>query len=88
MATWFVCNWLIVVPAGGGPGKPYERRVLNGLESVSTIEIVLFSVFTVMICPVCGLIASDVGLMPTRTLDDAPVSGLNELTRLPPLETA
>jgi hypothetical protein len=39
-----------------------------------------------MMPPVCGLIVSEVGLMPTRTEEVAPVSGLKVVTTLPPLE--
>src|SRR5579859_1240153 len=87
IATEFVVG-VNVTFAGGGPGKPYDFRVLKGLDRVSTIEIVLLMLFKVRMPPVNGFSASEVGLIPTWTVLDAPLSGLNELTTFPPLETA
>ena len=70
----------------GEPPRPKVLRVLNGLESVSMMDRVWLVEFTVMMPPVCGLIVSEVGLMPTRTEEVAPVSGLKVVTTLPPLE--
>lgn len=70
----------------GEPLIPNDARVLNGLASVSTMEMLLPAELEVKIAPVCGLMASDVGLMPTLTLEDPPVSGLNAEMILLPLE--
>jgi hypothetical protein len=68
------------------PGNPKVSRVLIGLESVSTMEIEFPKVFEVKIAPVCGLMASEVGLIPTLTEVAPPVSGLNEEMTFEPLE--
>src|SRR5438874_1478753 len=45
------------------PLMPKLLRVLNGFEMVSMMEMVWLVLFTVMMPPGCGLMASEVGLM-------------------------
>src|SRR5215831_2033347 len=87
MTAKFV-NWSMATPNVGEPGIPRVCRVLKGLETVSTIEIVLLAEFAVSIAPVCGLIAREVGLTPTLTGICWPESGLNVVMEFVPLELA
>ena len=87
MTAKFV-NWSIATPKVGEPGIPRVWCVLKGLEIVSTMETVLLPKLDVRIAPVCGLIARDVGLMPTLTELPPPVSGLNCVIEFVPLELA
>src|SRR5690348_16082626 len=56
-------NWSTATPKVADPGKPSVWSVLNGFESVSTMDIVLLAELDVRIAPVCGFTASEVGLM-------------------------
>src|SRR5215472_18762662 len=87
MTAKFV-NWSIATPNVGEPGIPRVWRVLKGLETVSTIEMVLLAELAVSIAPVCELIAREVGLTPTPTELPPPVSGLNSVMVFVPLELA
>src|SRR5215831_5388553 len=69
----------MATPNVGEPGIPRVWCVLNGLETVSTMEAVLLPKLDVRIAPVCGLIAREVGLMPTVTELPPPESGLNSV---------
>src|SRR5260221_5380613 len=81
-------NWSMATPNCGDPPRPKVLRVLNGLEMVSMIETVWLAELMVRMAPGCGLMASAVGVIPTWTLEVAPVSGLKVLTTLPPLDVA
>src|SRR5260370_18320171 len=67
---------------------PKVCRVLKGLESVSTIEIVLLPELDVRIAPVCGFSPSEVGFIPTLAELPPPVSGLKAVITFEPLELA
>ena len=85
MTARFV-NWSMATPNCGDPSSPKLLLVLNGFEMVSMMEMVWLAELTVTMPPVWGLIASEVGLMPTRTAVVEPLSGLKVETMLPPLE--
>lgn len=88
MTAKFV-NWSMATPNVGEPGIPRVWCVLKGLEMVSTIEMVLLAELAVSIAPVCGLMAREVGLMPTLTeVPPPPGSGLNSVIAFVPLELA
>src|SRR5207253_3438175 len=76
MTAKFV-NSSMATPNVGEPGIPKVCCVLKGFEMLSTIEIVLLAELEVRIAPVWGLMAREVGLMPTLTELPPPVSGLN-----------
>src|SRR5260370_34823493 len=80
-------NWSMATPKVGESGNPRVWRVLKGLEIVSPTETVLLAELDVSIAPVCGLIAREVGLMPTLT-ELSPPSGLNSKIAFVPLELA
>src|SRR5438034_11678788 len=66
MTAKFV-NSSMATPNVGEPGIPKVCCVLKGFEMLSTIEIVLLAELEVRIAPVWGLMAREVGLMPTRS---------------------
>src|SRR6266566_3180639 len=78
----------MATPNVGEPGRPRVCCVLKGFEMLSTIEIVLLAELEVRIAPVWGLMAREVGLMPTLTELPPPVSGLNCTMVFVPLELA
>src|SRR5204863_5388734 len=81
-------NWSIATPNWGEPGIPSVCRVLNGLETVSTIDADWPPKFDVRTAPVWGFTAKAVGLIPTLTPETPLLSGLNVVIRLEPLELA
>src|SRR5260221_8363734 len=81
-------NWSMATPNCGEPPRPKVLRVLKGFEMVSMIETVWLAELIVKMPPVCGLMASEVGLIPTWTVEVTPVSGLKVLTTLPALDVA
>src|SRR5215467_1117465 len=87
MTAKFV-NWSIATPNVGEPGIPRVWCVLKGLETVSTIEMVLLAELVVRSAPVWGLMAREVGLTPTPVELPPTPPGMNSVMVFVPLELA